>query len=636
MAKDTVLIRGLQNVLIDDSPDLKLQNIRAKFVISRGFIDEDLLNEREAFYAGTHEVDQNINSLDSNTIQKLSNQPYNIAYELIESQVNNNVPLPVIKSKRKEYKYQAMMIEDSLKNDITDTSINKVNDKNERTTCKHGFSAVEVIWDSSRQTNDYVGEVQLLQRHPKTIVPQAGIWDDELMDYIFTQISVTKQYIWSQYGVSLQNETEQYPTVNTTGDTTINNLAEKVTLITCWYKDSDGDVGKFSWVQNHVLEDKPKYFYRRPYKCKECGSVGTTDMKKCECGGKFSKEIEEYEVLAEDKVLNRTEKVTTYTLDEQGMPIPQVQEIPVVIPKGTRIKYFAPKEFPVVIRTNVPADFGFGGVSDIDVIRDKYTLISKLMNNVEEKLLKGGYIITCPEDMKLNLTNNIYQVIKGTTQQLAGIDVKDLSLDVQKDLEVVRAVYEQAKSLLGITDSFQGKPDPSASSGIAKQLQIAQASGRMQSKEFNKHNFYTRLYKMMFYMKLAFYDELRPVVSKEENGEDKYFDFDKYEFLLRDKDGEWYYNTDFQFSIDASGGWERNREFMYNQVMSLYSGGAFVASNPSVMLWNVLDQLNFPNAGAIKQSLTTQLEEQKMMMQQQQAMQAQIANASGQPMPSVV
>ena len=620
----TVLIRGLQNVYIDDSEDQKLQQIRSKFIISRGFIDEDLLNDREATYNGTHEVEKNINDNNSNSVEKFSNQPYNIAYELIESQVNNNIPMPVIKSKREAYKYQARMIEDALKNDIVDTSINMVNDKNERTTCKQGFSAVEVIWDGSKTTNDYVGEIRLMQRHPKTIVPQAGVWDVENMDYLFTQISVTKQYVWSNYGIELKSETEQYPTVNTTGDTTINNLAEKVTVITCWYKDSEDDIGKFTWVQNRVLEDKPKYFYRRPNKCKICGAIGEPSDKVCDCGGKYSKEIEMFEVLVEDKKLTRKDKVTKYTLDENGTPVPETQEIDVIIPAGTKIPYFAPKDFPVIFRTNVPSDFGFGGVSDIDVIKDKYTLISKLMNNVEEKLLKGGYIITCDESMKLNLTTNIYQVVKGTAQQLMGITVKDLSLDIQKDLEVIRVVYDQAKSLLGVTDSFQGKPDASASSGIAKQLQIAQSSGRMASKEFNKYNFYTNLYKMMFWMKLAFYDELRPVVSKEENGDDKFFDFDKYEFLLRNKDGEWYYNTDFQFTIDSTGGWEKSRDYMYQQVMALYQQQAFVASDPAVMLWNLLDNLNFPNAGSIKMSLSDQLKEQKDALKKQQDMQQQL------------
>jgi len=621
---NTVLIRGLQNIYIDDSSDQKLQQFRSKFVIARGFVDEETLNERESLYDGTHEVDKNINDQNSNTTSKLSNQPYNIVYELIESQVNNNVPMPVVKSKRPDYKYQGVMIEDSLRNDIVDTFVNMVNDKNERTTSKHGFSAVEVTWDSSVEANDYLGEIKILQRHPKTIVPQPGIWNIEDMDYLFTQLSVTKAFVWGAFGISLVSETEQYPTVNTVGDKSINNLAEKVTVITCWYKDSDGDVGKFTWCQNSPLEDKPKYYYRRPYKCTECGKIGKPSDKTCVCGGSYSKEIEMFEILAEDKKLIRKDKLTTYSVNEEGVTVAEEKEIDVVIKKGTKIPYFAPKTFPVLIRVNVPSDFGFGGVSDIDIIKDKYMLISKLMNNIEEKLLKGGYIITCPEDMKLNLTTNIYQVVKGTTQQLMGIGLKDLSLDVQKDLQVVQVVYQQAKSLLGVTDSFQGKPDATATSGIAKQLQIAQSSGRMASKEFNKHGFYINLYKMMFYMKLAFYDELRPVVSKEENGDDKYFDFDKYEFLLRGKDGQWYYNTDFQFTIDASGGWERNRDFMYQQLMTLYGTNAFVASEPSVMLWNALDNLNFPNAGSIKASLSAQLDKQKEQLKEQQEMQERL------------
>jgi hypothetical protein len=616
----TVLIRGLQNIYIDDSPDQKLQQFRSKFQISKAFVDEDLQNDRELTYDGTHEVTRNINDTNTNAVEKKSNQPYNIAYELIESQVNNNIPLPAIKSKRLEYKYQAKMIEDALKNDIADTSINLVNDKNERTTCKQGYSAVEVMWDGKVKGNDYLGELKLMQRHPKSIVPQAGVWDAEYLDYFFTVLSVTKQYIWSRFGKKLDSETEQYPEVNNTGNKPTNNLAELVSLITAWYVDSEDDTGCFSWVQNTWLEDKPKYFYRRPNKCKDCGAIGEPNQTKCECGGKYSKDVEKFEVLAEDKTLNRTEKVPNFGLDADGNVVQDYIERPVVIPKGTEIPYFAPKGFPVIFRTNVPSDFGFGGVSDIDVIKDKYVLISKLMNNIEEKLLKGGYIITCPDNMKLNLTNNIYQVVKGTMTDLMGINVKDLSLDVQKDLQVVQVLYDQAKSLLGVTDSWQGKPDSSASSGIAKQLQIAQSSGRMASKEFNKYNFYQNLYKMMFWMKLAFYDEVRPVVAKEVTGEDRYFDFDKYEFLLKDREGKWYYNTDFQFGIDATGGWERNRDYMYQQIIALYGQSAFVASDSAIMLWSLMDNLNFPSASEIKTNLIKQLEGQKEALVKQQEM----------------
>lgn len=629
-SKEIVLIRGLSNVLIDDDSDSKLQLIRNKFNVSRSAYDQDILDEREMIYDGTHSVDKNINNANTNTIDKQSNQPYNLAYELLESQVDNSIPLVTIKSKRPDFQYQAKMIENSLKNDILDTKINKINDKGERTAFKQGFTAVEIFWNPQKTNSNYNGEIELRHRHPKTFVPQVGVWDIDLMDYFFTQVSTTKQQVWQDYGVELTNETEQYPQVNTIADEPYqNNLAEKVTVITCWYKDSEGDIGKFTWCMNKVLEDYPKYFYRRPMKCDKCGAYQTDSSKKCECGGKFKRTTEKYEVLAEDKILKRTQPV----IGPDGKPVidpqtgqPMMQ--PIVIPAGTEIPYYTPKSWPLICRVNVPSDFGFGGVSDVDVIRDKYMSISKLMNNIEEKALRNPVIVTKMKEHKITIQNAIYQVIEvENPSELACIQVLNLQADISRDLQLVHELYQQAKNLLGVTNAWQGQPDTTAKSGLAKQIQIAQSSGRMKSKEFNKFDFYKQLYYAMFEFKLAFYDELRPVVSKDDDGSDIYFDFDKYEFLLYDEDlnngkGGWYYNTDFIFTIDNSGGWERNRDFMYQQTMQLANMHAFDPTQSNVMMWQLLDNLNFPNAGSIKQQLQMQMkqqqEAQQAMMQPQQ------------------
>lgn len=615
-SKEVVLIRGLSNVFIDDDSDSKLQLIRNKFNVSRAAFDQDILDEREMIYDGTHAVDKNINNTNTNITDKQSNQPYNVAYELLESQVDNSIPMATIKSKRPDFQYQAKMVENSLKNDILDTKINKINDKGERTACKQGFTGVEIFWNPQKTNSNYNGDIELRHRHPKTFVPQVGVWDIDLMDYFFTQVSTTKQQVWQDYEVELTNETEQYPQVNTIYDQPYqNNLAEKVTVITCWYKDSDGDIGKFTWCMNKVLEDYPKYFYRRPMKCDKCGTYQTDNSKKCECGGKYRRTTEKFEVLAENKVLKRIDPKTGTN---------------VIIPAGTEVPYYAPKSWPFIIRVNVPSDFGFGGVSDVDVIRDKYMSISKLMNNIEEKALRNPVLLTKLRDHKITIENLIYQVIEvDNPAELASIQVLNLQADISRDLQLVHELYQQAKNLLGVTNAWQGQPDTTAKSGLAKQIQIAQSSGRMKSKEFNKFDFYKQLYYAMFEFKLAFYDELRPVVSKDDDGSDIYFDFDKYEFLLYDEDlndgkGGWYYNTDFIFTIDNSGGWERNRDFMYQQVMQLKQMNAFMPTQDNVMVWQLLDNLNFPNAGSIKQQLQMQMKQQEMM--QQAAMQQQSIN----------
>src|SRR5690606_2178906 len=98
----------------------------------------------------------------------------------------------------------------------------------------------------------------------------------------------------------------------------------------------------------------------------------------------------------------------------------------------------------------------------------------------------------------------------------------------------------------------QGKEDPTAKSGVAKQIQVQQASGRMQSKAKNKYEAFKELYEIMFEFKLAFIDELRPYLPKDQEGKNMLQVFDKYAFVLRDAEGKLYYNTDFIFSADSA------------------------------------------------------------------------------------
>ena len=624
--KDDVLVRGIVNITSDMPVESKLMQFQQRFLYARGNWNYDILDEREEIYDGTHAVDQNVNS--KTAPSKMSNNVYNITYELIESEVDNTIPLPSVQSKRSEYQTLARGIGDSLKNDIVDTRINKVNDKNERVTYKHGWSMVELIWNSDFHHPLYEGEMEILARHPKVFIPQPGVYELDDMDYYFVMASVTKQYIFQKYGVDLPNQTEQYPEINYIGDATYSNAQlEKVTEITAWYRDEDGDIGKFVWVMNTPLEDFPKVYYRRPEKCDKCDNVRDpmNQGETCDCGGKFKRKIEYYEEITEDIMLDRMESIVD---PMTGIPTEQ----PVVIPRGTKIPYFIPKDYPHVVRVNVPSDFSFGGVSDVDVIRDQQDAIKKLVNNIEEKILRGGYVILASDDHKFTLTNQLYQIIRGNPQQLQLLDVKSLTADIQKEIETVQMMYQFAQNTLGITDSWQGKPDTTAMSGRAKQIQVQQAGGRLQSKWLNKQDFYRRLYERMFHFKLAFYDELRPYVVKDAFGEDRYADFNKYDFLMKGKDGGWYYMTDFTFEATVGDGVPKDPMWVMESSINLHGQGAFEATEPNLILWGQFESIQYPGAGEVKKALQANLEKAQAIEQQQmEAQQGMVAPEEGVP-----
>ena len=64
---------------------------------------------------------------------------------------------------------------------------------------------------------------------------------------------------------------------------------------------------------------------------------------------------------------------------------------------------------------------------------------------------------------------------------MALIGCYDFKGDLQYELLYLANVYEEARQILGITDSFQGRQDSTATSGKAKEFSAAQAAGRLEN-----------------------------------------------------------------------------------------------------------------------------------------------------------
>ena len=108
---------------------------------------------------------------------------------------------------------------------------------------------------------------------------------------------------------------------------------------------------------------------------------------------------------------------------------------------------------------------------------------NNLALKVQEKLFKGGSVITLPKGVKIETSDREGKIVYlDSPQQKAMIDAVTLQTNVQQDLQMLEKYYIDAKSTLGINDSFQGKRDATAISGRAKQAQINQAQGRLESK----------------------------------------------------------------------------------------------------------------------------------------------------------
>jgi len=556
--------KSVKNAKEESEQQRRLKDWQDKMSLALAGINETIRDEREMIYLGTADVDANINATYSGGKRKKANNVVNLVLEFIETNVDATIPQPAVRTKLPGFESQATMIEDSLTADITELGITGINDINERITPVQGYSAILVNWNPDFKHHLYRGELSIESVHPKRIVPQPGVWDLQKMDYFFILSSVTKSFIKKRYDVDLENVGEQFPNLNSlSGITNQSDNSEMVTEIVCWYKNEDGEVSKFVWCDNEVLEDLPNFFARR-----------------------IDGKIHEFEIIGSEVTLASGE----------------------VLPAGTEIPYFTPTRYPLVIRENIPLNFAFGGQSDVDVIRDQQDAMKKVVSTIEEKVVRGSAVVTALEGHRFNLTNELYSIIRGSQQELNALSVKNLSADISQDLVFAQQQYKAAQSTLGITNTFQGKSDSTAVSGVAKQIQVQQTSGRLRSKEANKYAAFKELYEIMFEFKLAFYDELRPFVTQDADGKDSYGNFNKYAFLVRDKAGELYYNTDFIFSADAGNGMPRDKMWLFNSIQEMLKYGAYNPTPASVAFWTQMVQQKYPNAKVVLDIINKQIE----------------------------
>lgn len=581
-----------------------------KFYTAYANYSTGIFDEFENVYRGTHDTTKNVNSKDPNAIKKTNNVP-NISYELIESQINTSSPEPNVKSRKPGFEDMATMIQGKIINDMADMSMERITDMNERNTYVHGISSVLVGWNSMLGGHDVMGEKEIKGYHPKQIIPQPDMYYTDDMDYFFIMSAETKKSILDKTGVDVTSEEEQYPEVNQIegnspqGRANNNSVtSEIVTLITCLYKDEEGDIGLYSWAGTTPVESLPKYYYPRVNKCTECGEENAQDATECsECGSKkLKQDIKMNEVIEEELVLSPIvypKKVKKLVTGDDGTVSVDIDYEQVVIervvPEGTIIKIPAPKKMPLITRINVPLNFSFAGRSDVETIRPQQESIKKTFSRIEEKIIQAGGIIGIPEALRRQISNDVYQVWIGKSADLGSIVVKDTKADITQDISFIQENERIARDTLGITDSYQGKYDPSANSGKAKEVQVEQSAGRLQSKMKNKFVFFGNMFEMMFLMDMCFTQEPRPYLSENKQGKEEYDVFDKHELLMEDADGEWYYNTEFTIKADMGSSLPHDRLFMYEKSLELFKINAI----DTKQLLQLLATLEFPIANRI-------------------------------------
>jgi hypothetical protein len=275
-----------------------------------------------------------------------------------------------------------------------------------------------------------------------------------------------------------------------------------------------------------------------------------------------------------------------------------------------KIPYYKPNIYPVILRKNISVFGQLLGESDVDIISDQQNTIKKLSTKIGEKLLKGGSILTLPLDVDVDTTDEEFKIMRvETPDKMNMMQVFNIQADISGDLTYMNQVYNEARELLGITDSFQGRTDSTAISGVAKEFAAAQSAGRLESKRVMKNVAYAKLYETIFKFMLAYADEPRTIVSMDGKGNRVYSTFNRYDFLCEDEYGDLYWNDDFIFSCDDSSALGKDREKMWAETRNNLATGTLgdpTSNSTLILFWSIMERFHYPGAGEIKTQLMQQ------------------------------
>ena len=265
---------------------------------------------------------------------------------------------------------------------------------------------------------------------------------------------------------------------------------------------------------------------------------------------------------------------------------------------GTEIPFYKITQLPFIPRPSVSAMKGLYGISEAKIVLDMQDGINKVLTKAVDKTLKSGAVVTKPEKVKISDTDDTFKVLSvRSAEEAQMVATKQVVADTSQDMIIASLLYESGRASSGVTDSFQGKKDTTATSGKAKEYAALQSAGRIESLRVMKSAAFAGVYELVLKYLLAFSDESRKFVKTLPDGTEVEQSWNKYMFLSKDKYGNVYYRDDFQFLTDAASTLSQNRVQMWQETTEKFVQGAFGnPSDPRVLklYWNTMDSLQYP------------------------------------------
>lgn len=575
---------------------IKLEKFVALYNMAKGAHDsmiwanpQNLEKWRRAYYGTLGALTK-----DGTESKRKSRQLRKLIYEIVESKIDNSIPMAIMTPQHKRDLDTCMVTEDYLKYEIDRIYTKFMNDRSERSTYVDGTTWYKIWWDSLDNHYENGGQVKIEVRTADQVIPQPGVMDWRKLEYVFELEQLSLSRIYDLYGrliTPTSSNQSQIPAKQTDMST--------ITVVNCYYLNDKRIVGKFSWAKNslQVICDEEDWQIRKVRTCTKCGHVQNVGEVCSYCGSKsFKYKNAEKEILTEDlyEVYNPYDEGETQDENEKDHFAARL-----FLTKGTEIPFYQVRMIPFVPRPAVSSMDSLYGISEVFMHLDMQDGMNKMLTKAMNKTLEGVSVITKPTRTKISMDDehSVKYIDTKTYEEAEQVRCVQAQADISQDIAMASTLYDSAKSSSGITDSYQGKYDSSATSGKAKQFQALQTAGRIESLRVMKATAFAGVYEIVLKYLLAFSDNKKKFVNVLPNGETKEEVWSKYMFLAKDENGMIYYRDDFTFNSDPAATISRNRVEMWQEIVQKFSLGMFGdPSDPNTleMVWNMLAQQGYP------------------------------------------
>ncbi len=560
----------------------------------------DKMEENMAQYGGSKRID---GSYEEASVVR------NITYELIEGEISSEIPMPHVSPYAYSEKWErnAKSAEELCTMLRHALPFEEMNDKDERYTYIYGGSVWYLEWDDLLPFGSQRGGVRISCLPPKNLIPEPYVAEIADMEYCFLRFNTTRDELRRRYHVSEEVALLASPEPESAGD----GSDELVTVIVCFYKNERGEVSEFVFSGEATLRHIDNYYRRRRSVCTVCGEGAMN----CLCDEpRIVFSSEEHELLFRDIHLSDGRMIPKMSpkVDKNGCIMRRNGD---AVMEKTALPYYIPNRFPIVVRRNVSRESSLFGESDCAIIRPQQQAVNKLESRIMQKLMRAGVTPVLPEDATLSVTNAVFgQILRMKPgESRASYGVIDTTPSIQQDIQEAERLYNQAKRILGITDTYIGLSDDTAQSGRAKEIQVAQAAGRLESKRRMKNAAYAEIDRIMFELFLAYADEPRPIPYKDLYGRTHNALFNRYDFLeYLPERGVYLFGDAYLFSVDKTGLSEHNRTLVWEKNLeNLKMGTLGKADDDETLLryWQMQERAHYPFAAQHVEYFTRRMTE---------------------------